>query len=205
MGLKILAFQGSPRKGGNSDLLLEAFLEAARGEGASAQKIYLCEKRISPCLECGGCDNTGKCILKDDMSDLYQAIEEADILVLSSPIFFYNITAYTQAFIERAQAFWVRKYVLKKPPLREKERLGLFFALGATRGAKLFEGAIRVVRYFFDAVYARYEGGLFYREVEKKGDVLKHPKALSEARHLGRLVGKGISPDQWPVNRSSAP
>ncbi len=205
MAPKILAFLGSPRPRGNTDILLSTLLEAAKEAGAEVEKIPLARLCISPCLECGGCDHTGECILKDDMTSLYRAIYGADVLVLASPIFFYNITAYTQALVERAQASWVRKYLLKKPPPADKEPRGIFLALGATRGPKLFEGAIRVVRYFFDAFYARYEGGLFYRGVEKKGAIAEHPQALKEAQALGEALGQGVDPLNWPLNRLRCP
>lgn len=201
--MKILAFQGSPRKGGNTDLLLDAFLKGAQEAGVETEKIYLAKVRITPCLECGQCDQTGICVIEDDMAWIYPKIEEADLIVISSPVFFYNLTAYTQALIERAQACWVRKYILKKPPPLEKERIGLLFSVGATKGPRLFEGMIRVVRYFFEAIYARYEGGLFYRGMEKKGAILEHPTALTQAFHLGKSIN--LPPAEWPVVRSLSP
>ncbi len=203
--VNILAFQGSPRIGGNSDLLLDAFLQGAKEAGAISEKIYLSKIAISPCLECGLCKETGKCVIKDDMHWIYTKVEIADIIVVSSPVFFYNITAYTQALIERAQSYWIRKYILKEPPPLGKERIGIFFSLGATKGPKLFEGVIRVIRYFFDAIYTRYEGGLFYRKIDKKGDILKHPYAISDAFNLGKAVGIRMSPSLWPLIREACP
>ncbi len=203
--LKILAFQGSPRIGGNSDLLLDAFLEGAKEAGASVEKIYLSKIAISPCLECGLCNETGKCVIQDDMRWVYDKIEIADVIVVSSPVFFYNITAYTQALVERAQCYWIRKYILKEPPPMGKEKQGIFFSLGATKGPKLFEGIIRIIRYFFDAIYTKYEGGLFYRGIDKKGDILKHPTAISDAFNLGKAVGERLSPSYWPLLRDLSP
>ncbi len=201
----ILAFMGSPRLGGNTDLLLSSVLDAASHYGARVEKIPLVKRNISPCLECGACDQTGQCPLQDDMVELYPALERADILILASPIFFYNITAFTQALIERAQALWVRKYVLKKPPSVSKKRFGIFLSLGATKGAKLFEGAVRIVRYFFDAVDVSYQGGLFFRGIEKKGDILKHPEALLQAQALGNSLAQGLPPALWPLCREKTP
>ncbi len=205
MAPKILAFLGSPRLGGNTDILLSTLLDAAKAAGAEVEKVPLARLCISPCLECGGCDQTGECILKDDMTPLYRSIYRADILVLASPMFFYNITAYTQALVERAQASWVRKYLLKKGPPAGKEPRGIFLSVGATWGPRLFEGAIRVVRYFFDAIYAHYEGGLFYRGIEKKGAIREHPKALKEAQALGEALGRGLAVDKWPLDRRQVP
>ena len=184
----ILAFMGSPRAGGNTDILLDAFLEGARAERAEIQRVPLYRKRIGPCIECGGCDETGECVLEDDLTPLYPALGETDWVVVASPIFFYNITSRTQALVERSQALWVRRYVLKRPVSGGK---GLFLSLGATKGRLLFDGPLRVMRYFFDALGRSFEGALLYRGVEKKGAIREHPTALLEARELGRRVGGG--------------
>ncbi len=203
--MKILAFQGSPRLGGNTDILLEAFLTGVKEAGASAEKINLYRLQFKPCLECGECDQTGECVIPDDLKDIYPKIDAADVIVVASPIFFYNVTSYTQALVERAQARWVCKYVLKKAPPYGKEKRGVFLSLGATKGKKLFEGVQRVIRYFFDAVYAKYEGGLFYRGIEKKGAIKEHPTALKEAYALGLSIGQGLPPEDWPLVRESSP
>ena len=196
--MKILAFQGSPRFGGNTDLLLSAFLRGAEEAGAEVRRYDLYRMDYKGCLECGGCDRTGECVLEDDLTPVYTDLLDSDVIVLASPIFFYNLTSRTQALVERAQALWVRRYVLKN--LSPRDAHGLLLCLGATRGRKLFEGVQRVVRYFFDAVGVTYRGGLFYRGIEKRGAVREHPTALSEAKALGRAVAGGLPPENWPLS-----
>ncbi len=203
--MKILAFQGSPRRKGNTDLLLESFLTGAKEAGAETKKIDLYQVRIEPCFECGQCDETGKCVIPDDMEAIYPQLEQAEVIVVASPIFFYNITCRTQALVERSQACWIRKYVLKERHPRAKERQGIFLSLGATKGRRLFEGVQRVIRYFFDALDVNYQGGLFYRGIEGKGAVREHPSALKEAFSLGQAVGAGLPPEDWPLNRDPCP
>lgn len=188
--MNIIAFHGSPRIGGNTDILLDAFIKGAKEEGAAVEKISLMSKRITPCIECGQCDETGVCVLEDDMTSIYDLISKSDVVVVASPIFFYNITTYTQALVERSQACWVGKYVLKTGPFGGRERKGIFLSLGATKGKMLFDGVLRVINYFFDAISAKFEGALLYRGIEKKGEVKDHPTALKEAEELGRLIAK---------------
>lgn len=188
--VQILGILGSPRRSGNTELLLDAVLEGAAEASAEVEKFALAEKKISPCIECGGCDETGICVQKDDMESLYAKIAAADVVVLASPIFFYNITAYTQAVVERSQACWVGKHVLKQGPFGAKRRKGVFLSLGATRGKRLFEGVQLVVRYFFDAIDADSCGALLYRGIEEKGAIRAHPTALTEARELGVRLAK---------------
>jgi multimeric flavodoxin WrbA len=188
--LKVLGIFGSPRKGGNTDLLLEEALKGAEQEGAEVERLRLTDFSVTPCIECHGCDPTGDCVIPDDMQKIYPKLLEADIVILASPIFFYGVTAWTKALIDRSQAFWARKYLLKDPSLGKegKKRIGFFISVGATKGKRIFEGAILSVKYFFDVLNAEYVGELVFKEVEGKGDILKHPEALQQAFEAGRRL-----------------
>ena len=190
--MKVLGIFASPRKGGNTELLLEELLKGAEKEGASVERLYLSNFSITPCKECHGCDNTGSCVILDDMEKIYPKLLEADAVVLASPIFFYGVTAWAKALIDRSQAFWARKYLLKDPSFgREgKKRKGFFISVGATKGVKVFDGAILTVKYFFDVLNAEYVGELLFKGVEAKGDILKHPEALQNAFEAGRRLSQ---------------
>lgn len=188
--MKVLGIFGSPRKGGNTEILLEEFLRGAKDQDAEIIRIYLVELNISPCRECHGCDNTGQCIVLDDMQKLYPLLMDADVVVLASPVFFYGVTGWVKSFIDRFQSFWVRKYLLKDPSLNkdEKRKKGFFISVGATKGERVFEGAILTTKYFFDVINAEYKGELVFRKIEAKGDILKYPEALKEAFEAGKRV-----------------
>ena len=188
--MKVLGIFGSPRKGGNTDLLLEEALRGAEKEGARVERLRLRDFNITPCTECHGCDPTGECVVQDDMQEIYPKLLDADIIILASPIFFYGITAWAKALVDRSQALWVRKYVLKDhtSSKERKKRKGFFISVGATKGQKLFEGAILSVKYFFDGINATYAGELLFRNLDAKGDVLKQPDALQKAFEAGRKL-----------------
>jgi multimeric flavodoxin WrbA len=116
---------------------------------------------------------------------------EADHIILASPMFFYGLTSQVKALIDRCQALWVRKYILKQIPPRATERKGVFISVGATRGKRLFDGAIMTLKYFFDAIDAHYSTELLVRGVEKRGEIKKHPTALSEAFQIGKGLVQG--------------
>ena len=183
-----LGIYGSPRKGGNTDQLLDKILEGAESCGAEIHKIYARDLSVSGCLECGGCDKTGKCVVKDDMDTVYPLLENADVIFLASPIFFYGVTAQVKAIMDRAQAMWSKRMLEKTPEQRKSydSGSGYLIAVGATRGKNLFECAQLGGRYFFDALDMTYEGGLLYREIEKKSDIGERPETLKEAYELGR-------------------
>ena len=189
--VKVLGIFGSPRKGGNTELLLEEALKGAEAEGAQTERLYLTEFTITPCKECHGCDRSGECIILDDMQKIYPKLVEADVIILASPIFFYSITAWAKALVDRCQTFWSKKYLLKDRSLGKegKRRKGFFISVAGTKGKRVFEGAILTVKYFFDVLNAEYAGELVFRDVDARGDIQKHPDAFREAFETGgRLV-----------------
>ncbi len=190
--MKILGIYGSPRRGGNTDLLLKELLRGCREAGAEIEEIFLRDLKITPCLEIYACKKNGECPIEDDMKPLYPKIVASDVLVVASPIFFYAVSAHLKALIDRAQAFWARKYILKQSVSPDKpERKGVFLAVGGSRGGKIFDGALLTMKYFFDALDMTFYRSLLIREVDGKGDILKHPTAMVEAYALGKeLAGE---------------
>jgi multimeric flavodoxin WrbA len=186
--LKVLGIMGSPRLRGNTDLLLDEALKGAAGRGAEVEKIVIDRLKIAPCKEYYACLRDGNCVIRDDMDDVYGKILGADTIIIATPIFFYAVSAQTLAFMSRCQALWARKYVLKNLDVPVKK--GGFIAVGATRGARLFDGPKLTVKYFFKAINAEYAEELLIRGVDKKGEIKQHPTALADAFELGkRLAG----------------
>jgi multimeric flavodoxin WrbA len=104
--MKVLGVLGSPRVRGNSDILLEQALEGARDAGAEVEKVVLAKKRISGCLDCDKCDETGVCAIKDDMGEIHQKILEADSIIHSVPVYFWSMTSHMKAYLDRWCAFF---------------------------------------------------------------------------------------------------
>jgi multimeric flavodoxin WrbA len=186
--MKVLGIYGSPRKGGNTDLLLDQALAGARSAGAEVSSIYARDLKISGCLECGGCSKTGVCGTRDDMQRVYPAIKEAEVIILASPVFFYGFSSQLKALIDRCQALWSDRMLRKKGEQRKvyESGRGYVIAVGATKGQNLFEGVELTARYFFDALDKSYEGGLFFRMVEAKGAIARGPEALKGAFEFGK-------------------
>ena len=108
MSKKVLILSGSPRKGGNSDILCDEFLRGAREAGHQVEKVRPTEKKIAPCLGCYYCaSHGGECVRRDDMADLLQQMIDADVIVLASPVYFYSINAQLKAVIDRTVARWL--------------------------------------------------------------------------------------------------
>ena len=187
--MKVLGIMGSPRPGGNTDLLLDEALRGAESQGAQAEKLVVDELKISPCKEHYGCLRDGNCVIRDDMEGVYPRLLGADVVIVASPIFFYSLPGQLKSFIDRCQVTWVRKYVLKQA-LGSPGRRGAFIGVGATRGTRLFDGSVLVVKYFFSAIGVSYSDELLVRGVDQKAEIKGHPTALKDAFELGkRLVG----------------
>jgi multimeric flavodoxin WrbA len=186
--MKVLGIYGSPRQGGNSDKLLDEALKGAESEGAEVSSVRASDLKMSGCLECGGCNETGTCVVDDEMQSVYPRLEEADAIILATPMFFYGMPSQAKALIDRCQAQWSKRMLEKTPEQRKKYDggRGYLIAVGATKGKTLFDGAELVAKYFFDAIDMSYERGLFVRSVEGKGDIAKQPDALKQAYELGK-------------------
>jgi multimeric flavodoxin WrbA len=181
--LKVLGIMGSPRIKGNTDLLLDEALRGVRDGGAEVEKLVVDKLKIAPCREYYGCLRDGNCVIRDDMDAVYPKLLEADGVIVASPMFFYGLSAQLKALIDRCQALWARRYVLKT--LTEAGKRGAFIGVGATRGQHLFDGSILTIKYFFQAFGVRYVDELLVRGVDKKGEIKEHLAALSEAYALG--------------------
>lgn len=186
--MKVLVVLGSPRKSGNTEILVNSLMDGARSAGAEIELIRLAEYAIQPCVACGSCEKTGRCVIEDDMQQLYDRIDSADRLVIASPIYFYNVTAQTKAFIDRCQALWSRKYLLGKRRGGNAPRKGYFVSVCATKGERIFDGAILTVKYALDAMDFDYDGALLVKGVDRKGAVAEKPEELARAREFGRGI-----------------
>ncbi|MEE8174466.1 MAG: flavodoxin family protein [Dehalococcoidia bacterium] len=188
--MKVLGIMGSPRRRGNTDFLLDEALKGARSGGAEVEKLAVEELEIAPCREIYACLKDGHCSIEDDMQQVYPKLLEVEGLILASPIFFYGLTSQVKALIDRCQALWVMKHRRAAPAKRK----GAFIAVGATRGERLFDGAVLTVKYFFDAIGVEYSGDLLIGGVDKKGHIRKQPAALAQAFALGKSLVPGDAP-----------
>lgn len=190
--MKILGIAGSPRRGGNTDILLEEVLRGAASRGAEVKTIALSRLKISPCMHCDACLEAGICRINDDMQSIYPELEQADVIVLAAPIHFMGLSAHMKAMVDRCQCLWVRKYVLKVPPLGDnRPRKGFFVSVGATRFKDLFEPAKAVVKSLFIVLDIEYTGELLFKGIDEKGAINKHPDALKQAFEAGENLVEG--------------
>lgn len=190
----IVAIYGSPRREGNTTRLMRRSVEGARDAGAEVEEFVLRDLKMSPCLEIYKCKADGKCAIQDDFQRVHDRLLAAKGLMLASPIFFYTVSAHTKILMDRCQSLWVKKYWIDQVPFKEWEpkRLGLFVSAGATRGKKLFDGALLTVRYFFDVLDMTLWRSLLYRGLDFERDVLQHPEYLEDAYGAGKAFAAAV-------------
>ncbi len=188
--MKVLGLMGSPRIRGNSDLLLDAALQAASDAGAECQKFVLNRLEIRPCQHCEGCTRTkGQCVVEDEMQSLYEPLRTADRIVLAAPAFFMSLPAQTKAMIDRCQPFWVIKYLMKQPVGQsEHERRGLYLGVGGCDFRTLFDSARLILRAWFSILDVPQWDVLTYQPVERRGEIRGHPTALAGVREAGNRL-----------------
>lgn len=147
MSKKVLILSGSPRKGGNSDLLCDEFMRGAEEAGNKVEKIRVAAKKVAPCSACYYCrDHSGACAHKDDMADILQKMIDADVIVLASPVYFYSIDAQLKAVIDRTVARWLEvknKEFYYIVTMADEENASADTTLACFRGyADCVEGAV---------------------------------------------------------------
>lgn len=182
--MRVLGICCSPRKGGNTEILVSEALAAVREAGCETELILVAGKKIAPCDGCNACLDTGICRVKDDMQLVYEALEKADGIILGTPVYFINVSAQAKAVIDRTYAF------LATRKLRGK----VAAALVATRRTGV--GQVFSLLYSFFNVHRMViaGGGAGYGMEkgavrEDKGSGLgPESTALGEARAVGRSV-----------------
>lgn len=190
--LKCLGLACSPRQGGNTTLLLERALRGAASAGAEVELIRLADYNISPCQACDLCSRDGKCILKDDAAIIFEKILKADRVIMAAPIFAMGLNAQAKTLVDRSQRFWATKYVLKKPvienPQMRPARRGIFISAAGTNLKGVFDGAQRVVQYFYKMLEIKLEGSHCYPQTDKRGAILENAQALEEVFQAGKRL-----------------
>lgn len=183
----VLGINGSPRKGGNSDILLERALSGARKAGAETENIFLHGLDISPCQEeeYERVDTNGLSVIKDDIHIIFDKMGKADAVLLASPIFFGSLSAQMKIMIDRFQCVWISNALQKKDLFSRRTKGGLIL-VEATHNNKFLENAKFIVKQFFALLHITYARELFCMGFDEKGSINASPDLLDQADALGR-------------------
>ncbi len=194
--MKVAVFNGSPRSGGNTELLLWEALRPIEYAGHDVAKFNLNELDIRPCQDCGGCEGTGECVWKDDMTAIGDAIRQSDRVIVASPIFFFGLSAQTKTMIDRCQAFWCEKYLLKRPiPEGPFGRKGLLIVVGGMTKEIGVQCSEATAKAFFRSISVQEHETVSFLGMDSKGAVCQDPALFDRVYRAGRrLIGLA---DEW--------
>ncbi|MEM2103739.1 MAG: flavodoxin family protein [Candidatus Bathyarchaeia archaeon] len=178
--VKLLGIVGSPRKGGNTEILVKEALKAAEREGAEVELMHLVDFDIKPCDGCRFCVETRSCVVKDDVEKLYQKIVEADGVIVGSPVYFQGVNAQTKIFIDRVGYLHI---VRGRKAFRNK----IGGAIVAARRSGLVSALCQILMFFISSrmIVATPTVMSLARE---KGDAFKDAEATENAIELGKKM-----------------
>ncbi len=175
--MKVLGIVCSPRKGGNTEVLMREALAGAQTCGAETELLTIWDKDIKPCDGCLSCEKTGKCHIKDDVQEIYPKLLEADGIIWGTPVYFFNATAQAKILIDRSYALYANSN-------RLTNKVGGLISVGASLGNV---GVWNLFNTFF-SVHHMLSTDFVYGYARKKGDVNKDKHAMKASRELGRQI-----------------
>jgi multimeric flavodoxin WrbA len=188
----VIAIAGSARRHGNSETILDRAIEGMRVEAddVTVQKIIPREMSITPCRSCNGCWETGRCVVQDEMQELYTRFSEADHIIMAAPLYFTSLPGHAKVFIDRFQCFWVRTYRLGEPP--EPRRSGAFLCVGAMNRERYYEATLTIVKTWLSTINVSCPVTGFYPELDQKDDIQGRDDYLEAAFKAGAQLLKGL-------------
>lgn len=184
MGKKnVLVLTGSPRSNGNSDMMADAFIKGALSAGHEVTKYETAKKEISGCKACDTCWSKGKpCSFQDDFDELGPLLEAADVIVFSTPLYWYSFPAQIKVAIDKMYAYMGNSC---KRSLKIKE--SLLLVCGGEEGMRIFDGIIATYREISRYMKWEDKGVLAVPEVNEKGDI-EATDALVKAEEHGKSL-----------------
>jgi multimeric flavodoxin WrbA len=185
--MKVLGINCSPRKEGNTEILVREALEGARETGAQTELLSISEMKIAPCDGCTTCQQTRECRIKDDMQKVCQKLLAVDGIILGSPVYFWSVSAQAKIFMDRT-------YILRYPYHRLENKVGASIAVAGRRGCM---NAISVMNDFFLGHDMLVRGLGIAGYGTEKGEVRKDEHAMKSARSLGKQVARIIKTNQY--------
>ena len=180
--VRVLGIVGSPRQGGNTDILVDEILRGAKDAGAETEKVMLGDLAIAPCQACGACRESGQCVQTDDMEELLGKMKSSAVWVLGTPVYWWGPSAQLKAFVDR---WFAKGFEPARKATFEDRRVILAVPMGDTDPAT----GRHVVGMFTDAlgyVKAKLFRSILATGAYEAGDVRRNGEVLEQARQAGR-------------------
>jgi len=202
MTITVIGISGSPHRHGNTETLLDNFLDGAAHSGADVDKIILSSMSYTPCRGCNACHKTGECIVQDDAELIIERIMSCDCLAVASPIYTMGITAELKGLIDRAQYIWAQKFILKTrfyPDEHISRHKGVFISTAGLPWENVFDAAFPAITAFFNTLGFEYFDNIIANDMDTHKGIRGHPTALNEAFKKGENLVRVIESIK-PIN-----
>ena len=183
--MKVLAVVGSPRKGGNTDVLIDQLISGAAGAGAEVEKIYLNDLKITPCQACYACKKKPGCVIQDDMQKLYPKVLAADAILFGTPVYWWTVSAQMKLFLDRWFALMDADY----QSLVKGKRAALAVVCQDPDTKGMTAPIIHMFKEGLEFIGVKYVGEVT-ASCDKKGEVAENATAMRAARELGRRTAQ---------------
>jgi len=190
MAMKVLGILGSPRIGGNSDILLDEALAGARETGAEVEKVILDKLKLSGCRDCKKCNETGICVIKDDGQEIHKKILEAYAIIHSVPVYFWSMTAQMKTYLDRwcalfdAEWRWQKQYY----PKMKGKRIGLITVCGDPN-PRTADPIVHSFKSTAEMTKLNWIG-VVMASASDKGEIIKDENARKQAFELGKKAAR---------------
>lgn len=189
---RVLCIAGSPRRGGNSDQLLDALARGVRDAGGEPLRLVAANVGAHPCRGCNACSQTGECVVRDGMDDVYAALDAADAIVISTPVYFATVPAVLKIIYDRCQPYWARRHVLGEPAPAHR-RPGALLVVGGGGDPFGTSCAITPSTSVLNVLGVSIEAVFECVGPDAASDMGHHPEALTRAEEIGRELVSAVS------------
>jgi multimeric flavodoxin WrbA len=189
---RVLCIAGSPRRGGNSDQLLDALARGVRDAGGEPVRLIAAEAGAHACRGCNACSQTGECVVRDGMDDVYTALDAADAIVISTPVYFATVPAVLKVLYDRCQPYWARRYVLGEPAPVSK-RPGALLVVGGGGDPFGTSCAVTPSKSIMNVLGVSAETVFECVGPDAASDMGHYPEALKRAEEIGRELVSAVS------------
>ena len=152
--IEVLIINASPRKNKNCFFISDIISSKLKERNIISKIFNVYDMNIEYCNACGFCEKTGYCRIKDEMTPMYEIFNKSKGTIVVSPVYFDSVTAKLKTLVDRTQAFYASKYILKKPSIdRSKKRIGMYIAVGGANPYDTqFKGGQIVMDFFFKSI-----------------------------------------------------
>ena len=171
--MKILGILGSPRKGGNTEVLLDVALEEAQKNGVLTDKVPLKDKSIAPCDGCLGCVQTGKCVIEDDVQEIYEKMLESEGIIWATPVYFWSMSSQTKTLMDRT-------YALLFPKLQLTNKVGGLILVAGSQGCMNTANIFRMYFNYNHMFFAEFASAYAH----EKGEIKKNTFAINTVKEM---------------------